>query len=346
MSTLTINRSTIILAMKNIESIIKNVLTNLLFTNEEIETVIKNNKILNGLKEDNDIYIDFIITVPYHDKKNLFDLGELLNSAEQRKVEIAFNNKAELKEVKIIYRDDNNKSTLIIILDNSLKYYDFVIKMDDINAIVKHHATLKIKENINKLSAIFPSHKSILLSMLDDILYENNDYFNIQSSGVNLVVLGKVNHLLLKTTAIYTGVVNQHVPLKIRSTNAMHLPYSEVCEISFDNNQNIRDVKFKIFKNDGSTIDIMVLSLNSDFEIIELMLKERPVLINSSMVIRNKEFNYKYLPLADVITLLKLKYNVNENILELFPELLIPSAYNFNSDEFKDRLEVANMMLD
>lgn len=69
MSTLTINRSTIILAMKNIESIIKNVLTNLLFTNEEIETVIKNNKILNGLKEDNDIYIDFIITVPYHDKK-------------------------------------------------------------------------------------------------------------------------------------------------------------------------------------------------------------------------------------------------------------------------------------
>jgi len=49
-------------------------------------------------------------------------------------------------------------------------------------------------------------------------------------------------------------------------------------------------------------------------------------------------------PFSDEVILFRLSYNTNEDVKELLPEYYIPSAYDFNSVEFADRLKVYSML--
>lgn len=132
------------------------------------------------------IYADFKITIPYINKDKLFDLGKALETAESEEIILFFSAQGKLKEVKIVYRDEAKHSNLIIILDSELNYYDFVIKMDSKNDLIKKEATVRIKEKLLEVSEVFQSHKSVLLSMVDDILYDDNEYFNVDHSRINI----------------------------------------------------------------------------------------------------------------------------------------------------------------
>lgn len=57
---------------------------------------------------------------------------------------------------------------------------------------------------------------------------------------------------------------------------------------------------------------------------------------------RNKEH---FLPVADELLLIEfLKYQYNSDIVAYVPEFYIPSAYDFNSDEFKRRIVLVEML--
>jgi len=329
----------------NIKKIIRHVLTNLNYSFDEIEDIIENDKIINSMKESENIFVDFKITVPYKEKENLFDLGEVLKTADQEEVILYFSNQAKLKEVKIIYRDDINKSNIIIILDGELKFYDFVIKMDDLYSIIKKEATLKIKDNLISLSNIFQSHKSILLSMIDDVLSDENNYFKVGHTKINPITPTGLNPFTLTTTAIYSGIVSQYTPLKINYGSALNSTYNETCEIMFDRNQNIEKLFFKMHKNRNGKLEKIKIGFNKKFEIINIDWKICNMMAKDKMIVDVK-FNHHELPIEDVIKLIRLKFNLNESIMELMPEITVPSAYNFTNDEFSDRLKIAEMMLD
>lgn len=333
------------LVSDKIKAIVCQVLTNFKYTSSEIENILKHNKIINSLTENETVLIDFKIVIPYKDKEHLFDFGEVLKTAHQEEIILSFSNQAKLKEVKIVYRDDANASNLIIILDSELKYYDFIIRMDDINAIVKKEATIRIKENLLNISNLFQSHKSILISMIDDILYDENNYFKIAHTQINPITSSGVNRFSLETTAIYSGIISQYTPLKINYGSALNLTYNEVCEIIFDENQNIEKVIFKIHKNRNGKLENIKISLNKKLEIISVTWKILDKLTYNGSIFERK-FNHHKIPIKDVFQLIRLQLNLNESIREILPEITEPSAYNFNTEEFADRLKIVEMMLD
>lgn len=206
---------------------------------------------------------------------------------------------------------------------------------------IKKEAALKVKENFLSLSNVLESHKTVLLSMVDDILYRENDYFEVKYNGPQIKD-GRLNDFYLQTTALYTGIVSQHSPIDLKKIVDRTLPYRESCFINFDNSQNITEVMFEIIKRTPSGVDSVRLYLDKDFNLFDFSWQSK----KKFAPFTNKVFNFKDLPLSDIISFLKLQFNINENLIELFPELTIPSAYNFNADEFKDRLELANMLLD
>lgn len=333
------------LVSETIKKIIRQVLTDFKYASDEIEDILANDEIINSLVETESIFVDFKIVVPYKNKEHLFDLGEVLKTAHQEEIILFFSNQAKLKEVKIFYRDDVNTSDLIIILDSELKYYDFVIKMDDINALVKKEATIRLKRNLINLSNIFQSHKSILVSMIDDILYDENNYFTTEHTKINPITPSGVNPFTLKTTAIYSGIVSQYTPLKVNYGSALNSTYNETCEIIFDENQNIEKVIFKVHKNINGKLENIKISFNKKFEIISVNWKVLDKSINNGSIFERK-FNHREIPVKDVIQLIRLQLNLNESIRELVPEIIEPAAYDFKTEEFEDRLKIVEMMLD
>lgn len=312
---------------------IKNVLTELAYEPDSIEHIINSNDKLKYL--DTSLNIDFKIDIPYENVEDVFGLNCLSETALQEKIICHFNQKGFLKNVDVIYRDDVNKNNPTIMLNADLKFYDFVIRIDDPYEIIKKDANNRIKENIIKLSQMFKTHQSVLMSICEDVLFSDNDYFSLQNSQMNQISNGHVNAFKLMTTAIYTGISLDSTPRKIKTNNP------EQCSIYFDNQQNITSFKFQITKT----------TMNGQIEVIELLFNENAKLIyvdwrhRVNGVIHSKEFNIKGLSLIEIIEILSLKFNMNETINDLIPELTVPSAYNFNSAEFQDRLLVARMIL-
>lgn len=210
-----------------------------------------------------------------------------------------------------------------------------VITKDEIDDI-KKSATIKIRENLLRLKNLFSVHSFNFMTMCDDMLSVDSDYFVVQYFG-NPITKDGLKGFILTTTSIYSGIFSQNHPLKLHENQN----YYESCDISFDKNQQIVRVEFKITLNKGSNKEFINLLLNSKFEIINFTWR---VLYSNKDVFVN-DVNYKGFAIPDFIKFLKLKCNANEQIIELLPELIVPSAYNMNTAEFNNRLEIVDMIL-
>lgn len=328
-----------------ITSLVKTVLENLMYDSTTINHLIEKNEMMTVLKNSNGLFNDFKITIPYSDIENVFDLGQVLDTARQDKIEIYFHNKSILKEIKIIYRDDLQNRNIIIILNSDLEFYDFVIKYDDVNESIRQKSLAIIKEELFKLSKVFKAHQSVLISMVDDILYNENEYFCIEKINLNQISYGTVNSFKFLTTAIYSGIINQHAPVKYRSRCSVingQDQLQETCEILFDNQQKIVEVAFKIIRKQNMTLDKVKISFDENMQIKDFQWD----LLENLRTKTQRNFNYTGLPMSDSLDFLKLKFNFNDTIAEIFPELTIPSAYNFKDNEYEDRLLLVDMLLD
>lgn len=320
---------------------VRKILKELSYEDNQIEDLIKSNEMINTIIKKT-IISDIKISFPYSDVPTFFDLGNEFKDFNQDSITIYFDSCINIKELRVVYRNDLKKQDAIIILNDDLKLYDFIIKNDDINDNIKKKATKTIKDNLLKLSSYFECHTTVLMNMIDDILYCENDYFKIQKENINLISNGSVNGFKLMTTTIYTGITNQITPKKYKSM-FQHTTHNENCVISFDNQQNITNVEFKIIRKSISMrdIEIITVNLNGDLNIVNCKW------ISSIQDKEYKEcFNYSDIPLEDALEILSLKFNKNKEIIELIPELSIESAYDFSRDDFKDRLMIAKMLLE
>jgi hypothetical protein len=340
-----VNRNNQLTHLDTITGIVKTVLENLMYDSPTIDHLLEKNEMITVLKNANGLFNDFKITVPYSGIENVFDLGQVLDTAHQDKIEIYFDNKSVLKEVKVIYRDEPQTRNIIIILNCDLEFYDFVIKYDDVNEPIRQKAVTIIKEELFKLSKVFKAHQSVLISMIDDILYNENEYFCIEKTNLNQISYGTVNSFKLLTTAIYSGINNQHAPVKYRSRGSVingQDQLQETCEILFDNQQKIVEVAFKIIRKQNITLDKLIILFDENMQIKDFQWD----VLENLRTKTQRNFNYTGLSANDSLDLLKLKFNFNDTISEIFPELTIPSAYNFQDNKYKDRLLLVDMLLD
>lgn len=121
--------------------------------------------------------------------------------------------------------------------------------------------------------------------------------------------------------------------------------------INFDNNQNINDIVFSFdYRINGSRFERGSIKMVYDakFTLVALDLNESDYNIQTkkltSMTVKKTE--EMMMDEEAELFLLNMKFNKDHPLLkEALPEIAIDSAYDFNSDDFKSRLELVDMIL-
>jgi hypothetical protein len=107
--------------------------------------------------------------------------------------------------------------------------------------------------------------------------------------------------------------------------------------VSFDYDFNITSIRFSSLKRLQSGIARITVLFDNDFELNDI----------DYYSTNNSSFNKKgdsLLSFHEESLLFSLLNNDSEEIKNLLPEYYIPSAYDFNTEEFADRLKVYSML--
>jgi hypothetical protein len=116
--------------------------------------------------------------------------------------------------------------------------------------------------------------------------------------------------------------------------------FTEKAIITFDKDMKIESFQFILKKVKIGQYFIHFFDLDKNFEV-----KSFKSTASINKKIESDESNNVGLSLKDYSAILKLKLTESLDIYEILPEIIVPSAYDFNSEDFKKRLLIAEMLL-
>jgi len=271
------------------------------------------------------------------------DFGDDINKSITSSTIIThFNNSAALYKVHVEFRDDVKKSTMIMIYNADMEFVDYQFK-DDIQGMHKYYQTLcdmefELKRSLitqlNKLSTKFRCDESLLEKFFNQIhLSKHYDYSSVGLNNKNRKFSLSYSDKKFK---IRTNIFSIHVNHFNSSKFDSH------CEIEFDTSTKIKKVKF-IFQSksvDRFKLTQDIISFDQD---LNLKKYEKKYYVDHNITI---DVVPTYgLSNQDFFFLLNLKFCPHNEINDVLPELNTPSAYDFNSIDFKNRLNTAEMLL-
>lgn len=173
--------------------------------------------------------------------------------------------------------------------------------------------------------------------------YENNEEYVMKVDNSKKVKYGKFKPFSLSTESIFAGLnvkCKSKMVLYKLLNSFQDIGHGEQAEIYFDEYQKIQKVIFSsIYNIDNRTFTSKSLFINSNFEGISFELKStndrRP---------SEQHYNLHNIDLKEIMSVINLKHSNNAQVYDLLPELFIPSAYDFNSDSFTNRLGLAQIL--
>lgn len=155
--------------------------------------------------------------------------------------------------------------------------------------------------------------------------------------------------------AVYDTILTDFsydVPIKNKSTGIgfrcsqfpfiFPQPSKSVLTVVFDRYFNINYVQFKSMAKDGADYTTIDLVFNKDLALESIQFKPSTYRCDVSLIEMKK--GNLVLPLADEVLLFKLYCTRGDEVKQLLPEYYIPSAYDFNTEDFLDRLSVFSML--
>jgi hypothetical protein len=119
-------------------------------------------------------------------------------------------------------------------------------------------------------------------------------------------------------------------------------PSKSVLNVVFDRCFNINYVEFKSMAKDGSGFSKIELVFNKYLALESI--KFQPSTYRADVSLIEMKKGNLVLPLADEVLLFKLYCTRGDEVKQLLPEYYIPSAYDFNTEDFLDRLSVFSML--
>lgn len=196
----------------------------------------------------------------------------------------------------------------------------------------------KILKNQNFDDSYFSCHENNNYSS-----YENNKEYVMKVDNSKKVKDGKFKPFSLSTESIFASlnINSKNQMLRYKFLNSFQdIGQGEQAEIYFDEQQKIQKVIFSsIHSIDHRTFTSKSLFINSNFEGISFELKStkdrRP---------SEQHYNLHNIDLKEIMSVINLKHSNNVQVNDLLPELFIPSAYDFNSDSFANRLGLAQIL--
>lgn len=271
------------------------------------------------------------------------DFGDDVNrSITSSTIVTHFNTSFALYKVHVEFRNELEKSTMIMIYNADMEFVDYQFK-DDIQSMHKYYQTLCDREfelkrlliaQLNRLSISFRCDEALLEKFFNQIhLSKHHDY---KSVGVNTknrkFSLSYSEQKFQITTNIFSIHVNYFNSSK----------FDIICNIELDTFTKIKNVTF-IFQSkavDRYKITQDIISFDRD---LNLKKYEKKHYVDRNITI---DVIPTYgLSNQDFLFLLNLKFCPHNEINDVLPELMTPSAYDFNSIDFKNRLNTAEMLL-
>lgn len=253
-----------------------------------------------------------------------------------------FNTLAALYKVHVEFRDDLKKSTMVMIYNADMEFVDYQFK-DDIPSRHRYYQTLCDMEfelrrllvtQLKRISSAFKCDESLLDKFIDQIyLTKKNDYTTVGKNNKNRKFnLSYRDKKFTIKTNIFSVDVNYFNSSK----------FDPHCEIEFDTSTKIKKVTF-IFQSksvDRFKLTQDILSFDEQFNLTKY---EKKYFVEQN--IRIDLIPTYGLINEDFFFLLNLKFCPHNEINDVLPELTIPAAYDFNSIDFNNRLNTAEMLL-
>lgn len=253
-----------------------------------------------------------------------------------------FNTLAALYKVHVEFRDDLKKSTMVMIYNADMEFVDYQFK-DDIPSRHRYYQTLFDMEfelkrllvtQLKRISSAFKCDESLLDKFIDQIyLTKKNDYTTVGKNNKNRKFnLSYRDKKFTIKTNIFSVDVNYFNSSK----------FDPHCEIEFDTSTKIKKVTF-IFQSksvDRFKLTQDILSFDEQFNLTKY---EKKYFVEQN--IRIDLIPTYGLINEDFFFLLNLKFCPHNEINDVLPELTIPAAYDFNSIDFNNRLNTAEMLL-
>jgi hypothetical protein len=253
-----------------------------------------------------------------------------------------FNSSVALYKVHVEFRNELEKSTMIMIYNADMEFFDYQFK-EDIPSRHKYYQTLcdvefelkrSLISQLKRLSTLFRCDESLLEKFFDQIyLTKNYDYTTVGKNNKNRKFNLSYSDKKFK---VKTNIFSVDVDYFNSSKFDMN------CDIAFDTSTRIQKVTF-IFQSKSVDRFKLTQDIISFDEKLEIMKYEKKYYVEKNITI---DVVPTYgLSNQDFFFLLNLKFCPHNEINDVLPELTTPSAYDFNSIDFKNRLNTAEMLL-
>jgi hypothetical protein len=287
-----------------------------------------------------------------------FDFGSHINEAiKSSYIMIYLNESFDMKKIELHFFTENSKE---IVIANYNSNYEFIDLKYDNPEMRKIKERIKIAHEQHELQKLERQKK-----MEEDILFtrieKNKKIIDAVQSKLNFLNDEKdfefiCNNFLLKGVKYDDWSINANKKFQIFesaeklsiNTNIFNTGifpnnsscFIQKCKISFDSDINISNFEFIIKQVKLGDFFMYVFEIDPDFNLKSF---RRMDMINKK--VQSNEYNCNGFTFEELVFILKFKLSDNDGIYEIIPEVVIPSAYDFNSEDFKKRLLIAEMLL-
>lgn len=288
-----------------------------------------------------------------------FDFGSNINEAIKSScIMIYLNESFDMKKIELHFFTENSKE---IVIANYNSDYEFIDLKYDNPEMRKIKERIKIEceqQELQKLERQKQMEEAILFTRIE----KNKKVINAIQSKLKFLNDEKdfefiCNNFLLKGVKYDDWSINANKKFQIFESAEKFLINTNIfntgifpnnssffiqkCKISFDSDIKIKGFNFTIKQVKIGNYWIYSFDLDSDFNLNKVCRID----MATGQQMKTHEDYCTGITFEELVYILKFKLSDNDGIYEIIPEIIMPSAYDFNSEDFKKRLLIAEMLL-
>ena len=287
-----------------------------------------------------------------------FDFGSGINDGIKSScIMIYLNDSFDMKKIELHFFTDNSKEIVIANYNSNYEFIDLKYDNPEMRQIKERIKIEREKHELQKLERQKKMEEDILFTRIE----KNKKIINAIQSKLKFLNDEKdfefiCNNFLLKGSKYEEWSINSNKKFQIFesaekfsiNTNIFNtgiVPnnsslFIQKCKISFDSDINISSFEFTIKQVKLGDFFMYVFYIDPDFNLKSF---RRMDMIDKK--VQSNENHCNGLTFEELIYILRFQLSDNHDIYEIIPEIIVPSAYDFNSEDFKKRLLIAEMLL-
>jgi hypothetical protein len=201
---------------------------------------------------------------------------------------------------------------------------------------------------LDDYASIISDLHSNLLSVIDNVNRKFNIHFNLDIEvKSNTIIIKGIEEYSFPIYKWFQHGVASHIPtIKLHCENFPFYPYhfnNATFSLVVDENFKLVSVHFKSRVLIDNILSHFVLKFNEHLDLTEILAQTLGVRVSTRYSITKE--GEQLCSLEDESEFFKYYLYSRIDIINLLPECYMPSAYDFNSVDFQDRLKLFDMII-